>query len=429
MKMILDKHFTRHTEEYRKGQFFLYNLILITIICSIFAVLSVFSPIYQKVSYMPFVGLCLLLFAIFVKTGSVATCVNIAVMGCFLVLIKPITTTGGVSSQFYTWLILPPIIATSLTTVRVGIFWSIVSVFFQITFYLLDNTPLTEFYAQVDKFNIMLNRICLFVIIMSVIITYEQLRRNQYMAIQQHLADMTAQQEALTQKNGELERFAFVASHDLRTPLRNIISFGNLLNRRLKDHADENIRQFLTYINDYAHHMNNIIDHMLEYARIGKQKAVHSEVVDMEEVQQKVVESLKERLVEKNAVVHLQGPFPSVLADKSQLVQLLQNLVENALVYNEGPQPEITIGSTASVGSQACFFVKDNGIGIEPEYQEKVFDMFYRLHTLDQYPGTGLGLAICKKIVQQYHGSIWMESAIGQGTTIFFSLPMNAESE
>jgi signal transduction histidine kinase len=425
MKIILDRHFNRNTEEYRRGQFFLYNLALVTAICTIFAVLSLFSPVYQKVSYLPFVGLCFLTLLIFVWTGNIKTSVNAAVLGCFLVLVKPISSTGWVSSQFYAWLILPPLLATTLTTIRTGIFWSIVSILLQIAYYLVDDSPTSELFTQMDKFNIMLNRISLNIIILSIVISYERLKQKQQETIERQMAEMATQQEALSQKNVELERFAYVASHDLRTPLRNIISFSSLLNRRLKGQADENVQQFLGYINDYAHHMNNIIDHMLEYARVGKYDAASCEPVDMEAVRQYVVDSLKDRLTEKNAVVHLEGAPPSVMAEKSQIVQLLQNLLENALTYNDSEQPEITIGSAAPVDGQPCFFVKDNGIGIEPQYQEKVFDMFYRLHSFDQFPGTGLGLAICKKIVQQCQGRIWLESAQGQGTTIYFTLPPN----
>lgn len=425
MKIILDRHFKPHTEAYRRGQFFLYNLTLVTAICSIFAVLSLFSPVYQKVSYLPFVGLCFLTFLVFVGTGNIKTSVNVAVLGCFLVLVKPIGSTGWVSSQFYAWLILPPLLATTLTTIRTGIIWAIVSIALQIVYYLLDDTPTTELFTQMDKFNIMLNRICLFIIILSVVISYERLKQQQQETIERQLAEMGVQQEALSQINVELERFAYVASHDLRTPLRNIISFSSLLSRKLKGHADENIQQFLGYINDYAHHMNNIIDHILEYARIGKHNVATCEPVDMEAVRQYVVDSLKDQLAEKKAIVHLEGVLPSVLAEKSQVVQLLQNLLENALTYNDSEQPEITIGGAAPVDGQPCFFVRDNGIGIEPQYQEKVFDMFYRLHTFDQFPGTGLGLAICKKIVQQCNGQIWLESAPGQGTTFYFTLPPN----
>ncbi|MCC6727607.1 MAG: hypothetical protein IT258_24085 [Saprospiraceae bacterium] len=424
MVSILNKHFEPQTEEYRKAQFFLNNLIIVTIICSIFAIASLFSPIYQKISYMPFVGLCLLLLFIFIKTGNINICVNIAVIGCFLVLIKPITQTSGVSSQFYAWLILPPLIAVTLSTIRAGIIWFLVSILFEIAFYLADNTPLTELYTQMDKFNIMLNRICLSIIIMSTLISYERLKQKQQETIKHHLAEMNAQQEALTKKNEELERFAYVASHDLRTPLRNIISFGGLLNRRLKDHSDDSIHQFLGYINNYAHHMNSIIDNILDYARIEKTDMAPNEIVDMGDVWQTVTGLLNDRFIEKNATVRVEGDMPKVLAQQMQIVQLLQNLTENALTYNTSPQPEITFGHTKTdLSGQACFFIKDNGIGIEPKFQEKVFDMFYRLHSLDKFPGTGLGLAICKKIVQRYGGSIWLESQEGQGTTIYFTLP------
>ena len=157
-------------------------------------------------------------------------------------------------------------------------------------------------------------------------------------------SEVDNQTAALLQSNAELERFAFIASHDLKTPLRNIISFSGLLHRKLKNSEDNDVRQFITFIKDYAYHMNNIIHDILDFSKIGRPEHENIEVVNLDEVKDKVLISLKDKIEQQKAIIHTEGVLPEVRADKTHLIQLMQNLVENALTYNEKPQPEVTIG-------------------------------------------------------------------------------------
>ena len=239
-----------------------------------------------------------------------------------------------------------------------------------------------------------------------------------------NLREEVAQQtKVLRISNEALERFAFVASHDLRTPLRNVISFIGLIQRRLKDQKDPSLMAFIGYAKEYANHMNRLLNDILAYSKIGGQKELAHEVVDMDEVLHTTLELVKEHASEKKSRIKI-APLPAVIASYTSMMRLMQNLVENALTYNDKPNPCIRIEATETDDGMALISVIDNGIGIEADYHQKVFDMFTRLHNLEQYPGTGLGLSICKRIVEESGGSIWLESALGEGTTVYFTLPL-----
>lgn len=230
--------------------------------------------------------------------------------------------------------------------------------------------------------------------------------------------------QALKESNIELDRFVFIASHDLRTPLRNVISFSTLLERKLKNNTDPNIKQYITFIKDYAYHMGNIIDDILDFSKL-EQTEKQTEITSLQDAKDQVLKLLSDPIKEKKAVVIVAPELPDVKMERTHLVQLLQNLVENALTYNDKQYPQIRIGiGKEGTDNFAHVFVKDNGIGIEDQYKEKVFDMFARLHTIQEYPGTGLGLAICKKIVSNYGGKIWLESEKNTGSTFHFTLPI-----
>jgi PAS domain S-box-containing protein len=231
---------------------------------------------------------------------------------------------------------------------------------------------------------------------------------------------------ALSQSNADLEQFAYVASHDLQEPLRMIQGFAQLLVRRYNDVLDENGRQFLAFMVQGTERMQTMISNLLSYARLDRDP-VQFVPVDSKGAAEKAVFNLTHALEESGAEI-LIGPLPIVCADETQMVQLFQNLLGNALKFRREETPRVEI-SARSVGGEWLFAVEDNGIGIEPEYSEKVFVIFQRLHGAGTYPGTGIGLAICRKIVERHGGRIWVGSHTGQGTTIYFTLPLVQEEE
>ena len=226
--------------------------------------------------------------------------------------------------------------------------------------------------------------------------------------------------EGLTASNAELEQFAYIASHDLQEPLRMVSSYCQLLERRYSNVLDQDGRDFIGFAVEGAARMKVLINDLLIYSRVGTQKADDQEV-DCSEVVDNAIANLRAAIEENDAVV-THADLPRVKGDPIQLTQVFQNLTSNAIKYRGESAPRVHIGAERRNGTWT-FSVKDNGIGIEPRYAERVFGIFERLHGNDEYAGTGIGLAVCKKIVERHGGSIWLESEGGEGSTFSFTLP------
>ena len=230
----------------------------------------------------------------------------------------------------------------------------------------------------------------------------------------------------LARSNEELQQFAYVASHDLQEPLRMISSYTQLLERRYRDRLDSDASEFMDFIVDGAARMKQLIEDLLAYSRVGT-RGRPFQSVDCEAVLDKVLTNLR-GAIEQSAARITHDPLPSVVGDAGQLVQLLQNLIGNAVKFRGEAAPLVHVGAR-SCGGGWQFSVKDQGIGIDPQYFERIFLMFQRLHSKAEYPGTGIGLAICKKIVERHGGRIWVESQPGRGCTFFFTLCAQAAPE
>ncbi|MDY6864442.1 MAG: PAS domain S-box protein [Halobacteriota archaeon] len=224
----------------------------------------------------------------------------------------------------------------------------------------------------------------------------------------------------LERSNKELEQFAYVASHDLQEPLRMVSSYLTLLSRRYKGKLDSDADDFIHFAVDGATRMQRMINDLLTYSRVGTRGKPFEEV-DSETLLKDALSNLEIRIEESSAIV-THDPLPTVMADDVQFVQLLQNLIGNSIKYNDKDTPEVHIGVEDKDGDW-LFSVKDNGIGIEPEYIDSVFEIFRRLPTEKEYEGSGIGLSVCKKIVERHGGRIWLESEPGSGTTFYFTVP------
>lgn len=223
----------------------------------------------------------------------------------------------------------------------------------------------------------------------------------------------------LARSNRELEQFSYITSHDLREPLRMITSFLQLLERRYKDRLDQDANEFIAFAVDGAKRLDNMINDLLSYSQItSKDRELNA--VRLEKVLEEVLMNLKIPLDESDAIV-THDPLPIILADEKLMVQLLQNLIGNAIKYRSHKTPEIHISSVKEK-NRYLFSVMDNGIGMSPEHLERIFTIFQRLHTKEEYEGTGIGLAIAQKIVNQHSGKIWAESEPGKGTTFYFTI-------
>jgi hypothetical protein len=228
--------------------------------------------------------------------------------------------------------------------------------------------------------------------------------------------------EALRQSNDDLNQFAYAASHDLQEPLRMVALYSQLLQRRYAGKLDEEADQFISYIVGGAKRMEMLLKDLLTYSQTGASSEGPAYPVDCESVIQKVMLNLQAS-AEQNGAEVTWHTLPTVQAHEIRVVQLLQNLIGNAIKYRSAEAPRIHIGAEFREG-EVLFSVQDNGIGIEPEFKQQIFGIFKRLHG-QNYPGTGIGLAICQRIVERYNGRIWVDSKVGEGSRFWFTLPVS----
>jgi len=231
----------------------------------------------------------------------------------------------------------------------------------------------------------------------------------------------------LKQSNEELEQFAYVASHDLQEPLRMVASYTELLARRYRDKLDEDANDFIGYAVDGARRMQKLLNDLLQFSRVGT-RAKPFKPVDIQEVVGHAIQNLDYFINENNAEIIINSDLPRLSVDQTQLTQLFQNLLHNAIKFRGETRPHIQVNAEEQENHWR-FSVADNGVGIPEQYQERIFVIFQRLYNRDEYEGSGIGLAICKKIVERHDGSIWMESIPGKGTTFYFTISKSLESK
>jgi signal transduction histidine kinase len=250
-------------------------------------------------------------------------------------------------------------------------------------------------------------------------------RLTQEVAIRQETEeDLRETAEDLARSNAELQQFAYVASHDLQEPLRIVISYLDLLVERYRDKLDAKADRWINFTVEAATRMKQLINDLLEFSRVTRREKpfVPSECAQVFDM---AMANLRQVIKETGARVS-RGALPVVLGDATQLTQVLQNLIGNAIKYHGTSPPEIHVEAVRQ-GGVWQFAVRDNGIGIDPQFHERIFVIFQRLHTRTEYPGTGIGLALCKRIVERHGGRIWVESQPGQGATFFFTIPAQHE--
>ncbi|KCZ72921.1 PAS domain S-box [Candidatus Methanoperedens nitroreducens] len=246
----------------------------------------------------------------------------------------------------------------------------------------------------------------------------EESLRRAYDELEMRVQERTAE---LARSNAELEQFAYIASHDLQEPLRMISGFTQLLSRRYKGKLDRSADEFIDYIVDGTTRMQRMIEDLLAYSRVGT-RGRPFELTNLEDVFDQAVTNLKVAIEENKATV-THDPLPNVMGDATQIIQLFQNLISNGIKFRKEEPPHVHVFARRKE-NEWVFSVKDNGIGIAPEFFEHLFQLFQRQYTRDEYPGTGIGLAICKKIVERHGGRIWAESEVGRGSTFYFTIPV-----
>lgn len=259
-------------------------------------------------------------------------------------------------------------------------------------------------------------------------------KKSGYVLIAHNITEIKEQKAKLIQVNNELtisnkdlEQFAYIASHDLKTPLRNIVNFSQLLQMSLQKKKYDKMPEYLDFIIRYGKNMNQIISDVLEMSLVQK-KSLSITKVDIGKVIESVKVSLDIKIEQRNVIIKYQN-VPSIFGNESQLKQVFQNLIENGIKYNDSKVPEINISYCSLIEHKHKFIISDNGIGFDQKYADDVFKMFRRLHSTNKYNGSGIGLSLCKKIIQAHGGSISVSSEKGTGTSVSFVIPIEIKSE
>lgn len=287
---------------------------------------------------------------------------------------------------------------------------------------LSQKTELLENEKKVNRLTIFTFVLIFLTIVIVALALYARYRlqiRNAKM-LREKNKQIEAQNEKLIRSNSALEQFAYVASHDLKEPLRNISSFSSLLKRNYETKLDNTGKDYIDIITKGVRHMSGLLDDVLAYSRLTQNTLTRDEEINMNEVVDSVKETLEQVIEEKNVLI-TSDKLPKVKSNNIQMYQLLQNLISNGIKFNNKPNPTVHVGYARENG-QHHFTVADNGIGINKEFENKIFQIFQRLHKKDEYTGTGVGLAICERIVKQHGGEIWLESKPNQGSTFHFTL-------
>jgi PAS domain S-box-containing protein len=238
--------------------------------------------------------------------------------------------------------------------------------------------------------------------------------------------DILEKAEGLARSNAELEQFAYVASHDLQEPLRMVTTYLTLLEKKFGDQLSDDARVYLNFAVGGGARARALIRDLLDYSRVGSQ-GKPLQCTDMEDVLSVVRRNLEAQVRDENGTIVCDA-LPTIMADDYQMVALMQNLISNAIKFH-GEEPPIVRVSCEMRGDRWLFSIGDNGIGIDARFKEQVFQLFRRLHGVDEYPGTGIGLAIAKKIVERHGGKIWLDSEVGRGTTFHFTIPAAEQCE
>ncbi|MBU7584774.1 MAG: GAF domain-containing protein [Nostoc sp. TH1S01] len=235
-------------------------------------------------------------------------------------------------------------------------------------------------------------------------------------------ADELAQlAQDLERSNAELKKFAYVASHDLQEPLNQVANYVQLLEMRYNEELDEDAKEFISFAVQGVSLMQTLIDDVLAYSKVDTQ-AIAFQLTEVETALERALGNLRQRIAETGTII-THDPLPTVMAGSTQLMQLFQNLIANAIKFRSDQPPQIHVGAER-LEDEWLFWVRDNGIGIDPKFSDRIFVIFQRLHTRDEYAGTGMGLAICKKIAECHRGRIWVESQLGEGATFYFTIPV-----
>jgi signal transduction histidine kinase len=405
--------------------------------------LLILSKTIEKVALVPTACAVPAIFAsliYFKKNGFIRSTGNILTIIWYLTLIPILMNTGGLNSSFFPWLYSIIFVMVLVENYLGSTLWFLVASVTSCGFYFAEhfvpsintsictNTDSLISYLTVGFFmfvNLAVFKKHQIGVIQTLKEKYSELK-NQKKILAEHTAELEKVQKQLKVTNQELQTFAHVASHDLKEPLRMIRMYTQLIEKKLKHTLEVDTQEYMFFIKDGVKRMQLLLDNLLAYSLLGK-NTNDIKGINLNITLKKVTQNLTVLIYESNATVHL-GHLPIMIASGTEMTQLFQNLIANALKFRKpDTKPDIKIACNET-SNELLFSVADNGIGIKKEDQERVFDIFTRLHTNLEFEGTGIGLATCKKIINNLNGKIWLTSTEGVGTTFYFSIPKTETS-
>jgi signal transduction histidine kinase len=416
------------------------TILIFTHIFVIIALISLLllSKTIDKVALIPALcGVPLIIGSLFFfkNKGHINLSGNILTVIWYAVLIPILIKTGGLNSSFIPWLYSIILMMVLVESYIWSTFWFVVASISCLCLYVggrfyppmnisnCSDTDTLISYLTVGFF--MFTNLALFeshqVFVIKILKEKNEELKAQKQAIAEHATELEKIQKQLTESNQELQIFAYAASHDLKEPLRMITMYTQLMERKLNSMLDGDTSEYMFFITDGVKRMQKLLDNLLEYSLLGK-NTKDIAAVNLNEKMKIVTQNLTVLIKESEAIVTYTN-LPTVFASATEMNQLFQNLIANALKFRKPDiQPIVDIACLENP-NEYLFAINDNGIGIKNEDQERVFNLFTRLHSHTQYEGTGIGLATCKKILNNLNGKIWVSSTEGVGTTFYFTIP------
>jgi signal transduction histidine kinase len=433
-QFIIPDNLTNDPYLQRKATVLAYINLFLTFLSSFF-VLATYTimPENKDVPTIWGVLLGVFLLYIFKKRGSLILSGNLLAGAYSLVIAPSVSVTGGMFSDNLLWLIVTPLIALLFANKLSGTIWLGILIAFTATLYIQDAGQNAIFFNSKSYYLISYSFLFLAifctvtifengqVLIIKLLSSQNDILEKQKLEIDKKNNELKAIEEKLKMTNVELENFAFAASHDLKEPLRMIGMYTQLTKKRLNGNLDAASTEFMGYVTDGVSRMQILLDDLLLYSRLGK-KDEDDRDIDLNNVLFVVIHNLMATIKDTEASI-ICNQLPTVKGSSTEMIQLFQNLIANSIKFRKkGVSPEIKVVVEEHEDTyQLCF--EDNGIGIKKEYHEKVFNIFERLNTRNDYEGSGIGLATVKKIVHNAGGRIWLSSTEGVGTSFYFTIP------
>ena len=422
---------------YRRAKVLIHVIFYLTLTVIFNKIVSLVFNNNDEVIVLPGIIAGILLLFVFKKTGNSVLVSNILALCWVLPLMHAIPETKGLYSDNLLWLFLAPLSILLFANRRWGGVWLCFLLLYTYYLYLYHSKTNAPVDPTIDEpMYYLISYSSLFVALFFVVIIFETgqlvtidiLKKQKAVLVKQtekiaqKNLELQAIEEQLRETNQDLENFAFAASHDLKEPLRMIGMYTQLTKKRLDGKLDDSSNEFMSYVTDGVGRMQSLLDSLLDYSRLGKNKNDLKDI-DLNDTLFVVIHNLMSSMKETNAAVTT-NPLPTIKASSFEMIQLFQNLIANSIKFRrEGVSPNIEIKAKETLTGDFMFTVADNGIGIPVSHQERIFKIFERLHSRTDYEGSGIGLATCKKIIQSSGGKIWLESTEGVGTTFYFTLP------